>query len=351
MQSPLVSIVICNENQGPLLAACIDSVLQQTYRNIEILIADNASTDPSWDIACDYAKRYPDRFFLLRNHKNTDQNANLRSCLSQLRGKYFLIMEAHSHLASDCIARAVAPLEAYPDACMTLMDGYTLDDQEVKSPELPLYLHACKIPPGQHSGLYLLAESSPQISHIVYRTTHYIATAELEGAGGHGNRMLGHRVLDFTLSCLYATIYLNQPLVGHRARTQQAHSARAEKLEAVITTYFLNFEFCDIANHFGYGHVSEGWNTALTHLARLTLKYAAESFLAGDQPLSKRFYYLAAALWPEIDREETFQKLSKYWRQPCPVDTLVLSLQAYCNSLQKPTFLEPPTGSLPLLTH
>ena len=48
---PLVSVIIYNYNYGRYLSACFDSVINQSYQNIEILFSDNASTDDSWKIA------------------------------------------------------------------------------------------------------------------------------------------------------------------------------------------------------------------------------------------------------------------------------------------------------------
>ena len=56
---PLVSLLVYNFNYGRYLAECFDSMLAQSYSNIEIIFSDNASTDQSWEIACAYAKKHP----------------------------------------------------------------------------------------------------------------------------------------------------------------------------------------------------------------------------------------------------------------------------------------------------
>ena len=62
----LVSIYIVNHNYGRYLEQCIDSVLRQTYSNIELLIIDNESTDNSRDILLKYMN-YPNiKFYFIK---------------------------------------------------------------------------------------------------------------------------------------------------------------------------------------------------------------------------------------------------------------------------------------------
>lgn len=348
---PLVSIVIYNRNHGKYLAECFDSVLNQSHPNIEILFADNASTDDSWKIACDYTHQYPEQFFILRNNKHSDLASSLKSCLSNLRGKYFLILGADGRLDADCIEKAVKPLEAHPDACMALMHRHLIAEDHSVHSEAPFYSASCKILPPQLTTMYLLAEVNPSISQILYRTTHYIGAAAMEGADGHGTRKLGHRILDFTLSCSYAVIYLNEPLVYQRMHAQADHTGFASGLGQLIASYFLTLEFCDIAQQFGHTQVSQGWNASVARIAALSLKYAAEHFVQDHMSLAKRFYYFAAALDPAIEQHPVFQKLAQYWRDPQHKAALIQDLNAYCLSQHRTVSHEPPTGSQLLPMH
>ena len=63
-KDPLVSVIVYNYNYGRYLSECFfDSVICQTYQNIEILFSDNASTDDSWEIAQSYSQKFPGLFF------------------------------------------------------------------------------------------------------------------------------------------------------------------------------------------------------------------------------------------------------------------------------------------------
>ena len=58
---PEISVIIPNYNYGVYLANCFDSILAQTYHNIEVIFRDNNSTDSSMDIAMEYYKKFKEK--------------------------------------------------------------------------------------------------------------------------------------------------------------------------------------------------------------------------------------------------------------------------------------------------
>jgi len=68
-QKTLVSILIINYNNGKLLARSINSCLEQKYKNIEILIFDDKSSDNSKKILYEYRKNKRVKIFFNKNKK------------------------------------------------------------------------------------------------------------------------------------------------------------------------------------------------------------------------------------------------------------------------------------------
>ena len=343
--SPLVSIIIYNYNYGRFLRECMESAVTQSYPNIEILFSDNASTDDSWEIALEFSQQYPDKIFLARNHKNFGATANLKNCMANVRGKYFMILCSDDKLEKNCIERAATLLEQHLDAGMVIAHKHAINDEGVVTNDAPFYNQTCKIPPPKQAAVYMMASVSYTLSQVIYRTDYYEAAKTKDGTNGHTNRFLGNRILDFTLSCLYATIFIAEPLVYHRIHAQSDSTVAKENLSVVMGCYFLNIEFCEIARGFNFPEVYARWEASVEKLASLALRYAADAFMQENEALAKRYFYLAAALFPAIEANETFRQFSAYWNKQLTQTSLV---EAFANDqvgLQRTASYAPPEGS------
>lgn len=86
--TPLVSVYIPTRNRSALLRRAVDSVLAQTYPEIEVLICDEASTDDTAEVVADYARRYPGKFTYLRNETPQGACRARNRCIEQAIGTY-----------------------------------------------------------------------------------------------------------------------------------------------------------------------------------------------------------------------------------------------------------------------
>lgn len=92
MEKNKVSIVMCTFNGEKFIREQLDSIMAQTYPVSEILIQDDASTDHTYDIVCEYARRYPQ----IRPVQNTTRkgvNGNFFDALSKATGDYIAIAD------------------------------------------------------------------------------------------------------------------------------------------------------------------------------------------------------------------------------------------------------------------
>ena len=126
-QSPLVTIGMPIYNEGRFLERALDSLLAQDYENIQILIADNASTDDTGDVASRAASA-DSRIKYSRTDENIGSAANFRRVADMAEGKYFMWAAGHDEWSENLISDSVATLEASESASLAFASSYWVNE-------------------------------------------------------------------------------------------------------------------------------------------------------------------------------------------------------------------------------
>ncbi len=92
---PLISVLIPVYQAEEYLARCVDSVLAQTYPNVEIVLVDDGSTDNSPKVAARYAKRPNVRFYQEEHHGVSYARQKL---IERARGEYFFFLDSDDYI-------------------------------------------------------------------------------------------------------------------------------------------------------------------------------------------------------------------------------------------------------------
>lgn len=93
----LVSIVIPVYNSESTLSRCIDSVLLQTYKSLEIILVDDASIDTSSKLCDDYAFKY-DRISVIHKEKNEGLLLARKTGVMSSKGYYILNVDSDDYI-------------------------------------------------------------------------------------------------------------------------------------------------------------------------------------------------------------------------------------------------------------
>jgi glycosyltransferase involved in cell wall biosynthesis len=133
---PRVSIGIPVYNGARYLQEALDSIAAQTYRDWELVICDNASTDETASICRRFVENEP-RARYHRNPVNIGSDRNFNLCAELARGEYFITVAYDDRLHPEYLARAVAVLDADPRVAFVHSraweidaDGHTLGEAE-----------------------------------------------------------------------------------------------------------------------------------------------------------------------------------------------------------------------------
>lgn len=128
-ESPLVSVVIPTYSRPVFLPRCIDSVLGQTYPNIELIVVDD--NNPETDARRETEKamaRYKDdqKITYLQHEKNRNGSAARNTGWRASKGKYITFLDDDDEIAKDKIEKQVACLESLDDSWGMCYTGYQL---------------------------------------------------------------------------------------------------------------------------------------------------------------------------------------------------------------------------------
>jgi glycosyltransferase involved in cell wall biosynthesis len=125
MTSPLASAVVTTFNSERFLRECLDGIVAQTCPDLEIVIADNASTDRTREIARGYGARVR---LLELGHSDlpgVTRNEGIRAA----QGKYVALLDADDAWYPEKIARQVEFMEAHPDTPLCHTYVHIVDEQ------------------------------------------------------------------------------------------------------------------------------------------------------------------------------------------------------------------------------
>ena len=138
---PLVSVVIITYNQRKYLIEMVESVLSQDYRNIEIIISDDCSTDGTIETLMEYKKRYPSSIKVILSDINQGVTKNSNRGISNAKGKYVCMVGGDDIFKPNKISRQVKVMEgdprvlisAHPYTCID-ESGSILKNKVIKIP-------------------------------------------------------------------------------------------------------------------------------------------------------------------------------------------------------------------------
>ena len=123
MPSDLVSVIIPVYNSEKFLAECLDSILTQSYRDIEIIAVDDGSTDTSSGIL----ERYSDKINII-SQKNQGLVSALNLGISKMKGSWFKWFSPDDVMYSNTIETLIDEAKNHPDNTIIYSNWNIIDD-------------------------------------------------------------------------------------------------------------------------------------------------------------------------------------------------------------------------------
>lgn len=98
---PSLSIIVPNYNNELYVQDCIESILKQTYKNIEVIISDDASTDQSLNIIKKYEHLYGNKIKGIYHDVNRGVSFNRHSAITMAKGEYITTIDSDDYYYDD----------------------------------------------------------------------------------------------------------------------------------------------------------------------------------------------------------------------------------------------------------
>jgi len=214
-ENPLVSIIVPIYNVEDYLIECVESIVNQTYHNIEIILVDDGSLDNSGEICDDYCER--DERVKVIHKKNGGLSDARNSGLEVAVGKYVYFCDSDDYLTSDCMERLVNLAEKTEADCI-MFDSYVVRGNTLELDNTS-YMRTRTYPAGSGADMiYAMTvndEYIPCVQLCFYRKG-FIIDCNLN----FYKEIVGEDEL-FTYNIFMnnpMTIHINEPLYYHRLR-------------------------------------------------------------------------------------------------------------------------------------
>lgn len=225
---PLFTIATITHNSAPWVREAIESVLASTYQNFEYIIADDLSTDGTWDIV----KTYNDpRIRAWRNTENIGEYPNRNKVLFEARGKFIFYIDGDDILYKDTLETLHKYITFFPAADMIW---------GVPASQIPFAVLPYLFTPEQINNLIYF--SHHPLSHIGLSETIF-NTEQLRSIGGFKyNYLIGDTYIKRKLALISKVLLVPEGLSFWRQSANQASQRARKNFRSFVDLHFINKE-------------------------------------------------------------------------------------------------------------
>ena len=110
-----ISVIMGIYNCSSTLPEAIESLINQTYKNWNLVMCDDGSEDNTYEAAKKYQERYPDKIILIKNERNMGLNYTLNRCLKHADGEYIARMDGDDISLPERLEKEVDFLDSHPE--------------------------------------------------------------------------------------------------------------------------------------------------------------------------------------------------------------------------------------------
>ena len=306
-EMPLVTIAIPNYNYGHYLEYCLESVLAQTYPNIEVHFSDNASTDNSYEIAQKYRKIFKEKgiyFKIADNKRNIGSDKNSKMATRESVGEYIYTLASDDAIYPEFIETCVGIFQAYPSVGTVIVNRDEIDENGKITPLPPFYNTNCIIDGDAQAGVYMMAG----IAIPGQRMIKFSVIQKIQSFMRNWN-VAGDWYDNFLYACAGDVAYVKDSLMCYRVHTGNETNESERKLLGITEHYQLIHAFLDVADAYGLKKPRERYEDAVKHLGEMCPRYALKMLDNNLPTIARKYLRLALVYNEEMEQNEDWKAL------------------------------------------
>lgn len=133
MSQPLVSVIVFSYNHESYVEQLLNSIVEQTYKNIELIFIDDGSKDLTYEKAYELLNKNNKRFVRVEviKKKNEGITKTLNRGVLLSKGKYIKPIASDDYMFPDAISKMVMFMEKYKEYGMVYTDGYDMESEQL----------------------------------------------------------------------------------------------------------------------------------------------------------------------------------------------------------------------------
>lgn len=208
--SPLVSILMTAFNRENYISEAIESVLASEFRDFELIIVDDSSTDNTVSIAKSFMKS-DDRIKVFINENNLGDYFNRNKAASYARGKYLKYVDSDDMIYPHGLGVLVRAMEQFPDAAVGIISGINQDERP--------YPYLLQPSEAYHLNFYKTGIFNTGPTGLIFRTIRF-----REIGGFSGKRFIGDTEINLRLAARWPVVMVAASLVYWRNHVGQEYA-------------------------------------------------------------------------------------------------------------------------------
>lgn len=309
-EQALVSILIPNYNYEKYLRYCLDSVINQTYKNIEVVIQDNASTDNSYDIILEYQNKFIHGelsipIYADRNRRNLGSDKNAAICASKAEGKYLIFLSSDDALKPDYIEKCVQIMEKHDEVSMVMVHRDEIDDFGVIHTS-PSFYNKSFICDGESQAAVFMMAGIAVPTQVLLRASSRIETFRYRF---YQLQVAGDWYSNYLMSCVGDVAYIKEALCEYRVHYGNETNESEKKLTGIFEHFLLINAFNATAQSIHYLKPQKKYDLAVKKLGGMCLRYSLKMLQNKEIECAKKYLYLALVFDENIKQDKRYMDL------------------------------------------